>query len=342
MPGRAERFFERPLGTPAQEGVRQRGIGPDRRDVSGAARRKAVVEFQSVGPFESADQLQHRNAPSGADVEDLVRGGAALFDQAVQGSYVGAGQIDDVDVVADAGAVGRRIVVAEDAQAFADPGGGLRHIGDQVLGYAARKLADQGRGMRADRVEVAQGDAPQTGMGGDGVAQDVFGDLFGVAVRRRGGLAGRLFGDGLGVGFAIYGAGGGKEDVGPSEIAHQLHDVQERKQVVAVVFERFGDRLPDRFRRGEVDDRTEFVAFEQPSHRLQVAAVDLLEGHFGARDAADALHGLKVGVREVVGDHHIESGLDQLDGRVRSDVSGAARYQYCFFHKAMSFEFLNF
>ena len=54
------------------------------------------------------------------------------------------------------------------------------------------------------------------------------------------------------------------------------------------------------------------------------------------------LHGLKVGVREVVGDHHIESGLDQLDGRVRSDVSGAARYQYCFFHKAMSFEFLNF
>ena len=32
---------------------------------------------------------------------------------------MGAGQIDDVDVVADAGAVGRRIVVAEDAQAFA-------------------------------------------------------------------------------------------------------------------------------------------------------------------------------------------------------------------------------
>ena len=23
-------------------------------------------------------------------------------------------------------------------------------------------------------------------------------------------------------------------------------------------------------------------------------------------------------------------------------ISGAARYQYCFFHKAMSFEFLNF
>lgn len=91
-------------------------------------------------------RLQHRNAPSGADVEDLVRGGAALFDQAVQGSYVGAGQIDDVDVVADAGAVGRRIVVAEDAQAFADPGGGLRHIGDQVLGTPLGRLADQGRG----------------------------------------------------------------------------------------------------------------------------------------------------------------------------------------------------
>ena len=55
LPGRAERFFERPLGTPAQEGVRQRGIGPDRRDVSGAARRKAVVEFQSVGTIETAD-----------------------------------------------------------------------------------------------------------------------------------------------------------------------------------------------------------------------------------------------------------------------------------------------
>ena len=93
------------------------------------------------------------------------------------------------------------------------------------------------------------------------------------------------------------------------------------------------------------DSPTAFDAAKWMTERnscLQVAAVDLLEGHFGARDAADALHGLKVGVREVVGDHHIESGLDQLDGRVRSDVSGAARYQYCFFHKAMSFEFLNF
>ena len=97
LPGRAERFFERPLGTPAQEGVRQRGIGPDRRDVSGAARRKAVVEFQSVGPFESADQLQHRDPAAGADVEDLVGLLVAVLDHATDGGHMGAGQVHDVD-----------------------------------------------------------------------------------------------------------------------------------------------------------------------------------------------------------------------------------------------------
>ena len=53
------------------------------------------------------------------------------------------GEVDDVDVVAEAGAVGRIIVIAETAQTLSDAGGGLCHIREEVVGHAAGRLADR-------------------------------------------------------------------------------------------------------------------------------------------------------------------------------------------------------
>ena len=66
------------------------------------------------------------------------------------------GQIDDVDIVADAGAVGRVVVVAEDAQLGADASGRLGEVRHEVLRRTRGAFADLGRWVRADRVKVAE------------------------------------------------------------------------------------------------------------------------------------------------------------------------------------------
>ena len=278
-----------------------------------------------VDLLELADQLQHRDAASRADVEDLVGLLVAVLDHAADGRHVGLGQVDDVDVVADARPVGRRIVVAEDREALAQSGGRLRDVGHEVLRHAARQLADQRRGVGADGVEIAQCDALEPLVGLDRVAQDVLAHGLRVAVGRLGRLAGRLLRDGLLVRLAVDGARRREDDVRPLEVAHQLDDVHERREVVAVVLEGLLDRLAHGLRGREVDHRVEFVLFKDlRAEGLHVAAVHLDARHVDARDLAHALDGVDVAVREVVGDHHVVTGVDELHGGVRADVSGAA------------------
>ena len=51
-----------------------------------------------------------------------------------------------------------------------------------------------------------------------------------------------------------------------------------------------------------------------------------------AGNLANTLDRTEFGVRQVVDDHHIVSGPDQLDGRVRTDIPGSTCNQYCLFH----------
>ena len=315
------RLVERALGPPAQLRVRKGRVGPDGDDVALAAGCDPIVELQVIDLLETVHQFEHRDAAARADVEDLVRLRAPVPDHAADRGDMRAGQIHHVDIVADARSVGSRVVVAEDRKALAQPGGRLRDIGHEVLRHAARQLADQGRGMRADGVEIAQGNALHPLEGSHRVAQDVFAHLLGVAVGRGGRLAGRALRDGLPVRFAVNGARRREDDVPPPELAHQRDDVHERGEVVAVIFERLADRLVHGLRRGEMDHRVELVPFEDPAERFAVAAVGLDEGDLRPRDAADPLDGGDVAVRKVIDDDHVVARGDQLHGGMRSDVA---------------------
>ena len=79
-----------------------------------------------------ADPVEHlldRRADAGTQV-DGGRGTAGT--EVVDGGDVGLGQVVDVDVVANAGAVGRRIVVAEQLQSMSPSQGNPKDQGDQV------------------------------------------------------------------------------------------------------------------------------------------------------------------------------------------------------------------
>ena len=93
------------------------------------------------------------------------------------------GQVDDMHIIAHAGAVGGIVIVAEHRQ-FGQPArGDATDEGHQIIGDAVRILADQRAVVRTDRVEISQhADAP-AGIGGGDVAQHLLDHQLGPAVR---------------------------------------------------------------------------------------------------------------------------------------------------------------
>ena len=230
--------------------------------------------------------------------------------EALEGGDVGGGEVADVDVVADAGAVGGVVVVAEDAQlgAFAD--GHLGDVGHQVVGDAVGVLPYPAAGVRADGVEVSQEDDVPFGVGLLDVHEDLFEHALGPAVGVGAGAFGAVFGDGDLGGVAIDGGAGAEDDVLAVVVAHDVDEGEGAADVVFVVFPGFGDALADGFESGEVDAGVEGVVGEEVFEGLAVADVDLVEGDFWHTDELRcAAQGNGVAVAEVVDDHGGVSGV---------------------------------
>ena len=99
--------------SPAEQALRQRRVGVAGGDVAGAARRDAVRHLAPAGALEGAHHLEHA-VPRPVPRLTVSERGAA--EQVAQRGDVAFGEVDDVDVVAHAGAVGRVVVVAEHLQ----------------------------------------------------------------------------------------------------------------------------------------------------------------------------------------------------------------------------------
>ena len=88
-----------------------------------------------------------------------------------------------VDVVADAGAVHRVVVVPEDAELGATPHCNLADVRYQVVRDALWVLTDPAAGVSADWIEVAQQDDVPFRIGGREVPADLLNKVLGLAVR---------------------------------------------------------------------------------------------------------------------------------------------------------------
>src|SRR5258708_4759779 len=121
--------------------------------------------FDGYGPaaraLECSYCFQYRDALPGAEIH---RDSVPLALQGFQCRNVAARQIDDMDVVANAGAVARRIIAAENAHAVANAHGNLSDIGHQIVWDTLRIFADQPARVCAYGIEVSQqGNAPSAG-----------------------------------------------------------------------------------------------------------------------------------------------------------------------------------
>ena len=141
-------------------------------------RSKAAISSRTVTPV------------AGADVDDdagrVDRGEHVV--EPLDGAHVGPGEVPDVDVVADAGAVAGRVVGAGDREGVLLAAGGHHQLAEHVRGLLG---VDAGLevGVGADRVEVAQDDRAQVGRGRH-VLEDLLHHPLGPGVRRRRARAG--------------------------------------------------------------------------------------------------------------------------------------------------------
>ena len=110
VPAVGAHFLNAVLGLPAELTLGLGGIAPALGDVAGAARVDDIGDLLAASLAEGVDDVQHAVAVAGAQIADEQAG---LLLQLFDGSNMAAGQVDNMDVVAHAGAVGGRVVIAK-------------------------------------------------------------------------------------------------------------------------------------------------------------------------------------------------------------------------------------
>lgn len=172
-------------------------------------------------PHGSTERLDHvENGASLARPEVPGAHAGLVVAEVVEGDEVALCEVEDVDVVADGGAVVGGVVVAKDEQLFALPDGHLGEQREEVVRDALGVFAHDAAGVRAGRVEVAQeGGVPVVAgfalflevaaLGFDVVGDAGFDGGFGAAVG-----VGWADGAGFGNGYHVVEAGGVAVDGG--------------------------------------------------------------------------------------------------------------------------------
>ena len=120
---------------PAERRPRLPAVGDDLRRIARAPRRHLDLEVDAGGALDRFDHFEDREAVAVAAIE---RQRLAAGTQVTQRIGMRAHEIGDVDVVADAGAVRRRIVGAENLQLRAQTERRLDGDLDQMRGILAR------------------------------------------------------------------------------------------------------------------------------------------------------------------------------------------------------------
>ena len=266
--------------------------------------------------------FEHAVALAGAEVAGKE---AAVLGELPERGDVAAGEVDDVDVVAHAGAVVGGIVVAVDVQLLKLADGHLGYVGHQVVGDAARILADESALVRADGVEVAQQRDVHRRVGGAVVHEYALLKELCGAVGVCGAAGGEVLAYRHALGVAVDRGGGGEDKVLHVVAAHGLEHLEGAGEVVVVVLQRLGDALAHCLEPGKVDDGVNISkALEQLLHLVGVSQLGLDEGDALADNVLHAVDGFLAGIAEVVGDNDVIARLDELNAGMAADVPGAA------------------
>ena len=325
VPAVGAHLLDAVLSHPAQLVFGLGGVSVALGDVAGAAGIDDVGDGLAAGFLEGMDDIQHAVTLAGAEVADEE---AAVRFQLLDGADMAAGQVHDMDVVADAGAVGSGVVIAEDMDLFQLAHSHLGDVGHEVVGDAVRVLADEAGLVGADGVEVAQQSHVQGGVRLADIGEDALGHGLGGAVGVGGGTHGEVLGDRHTGGVAVDGGGGAEHEVMAVVLAHHIQDDQRAVEVVVVVFDGLGHALADGLIGCELDDRRDVGTLgEDLLHILVFGHIGLIEAEVLAGDLLDAVEDHGGCIIVVVRHDDVVAGIQELDAGVAADVACAAGNQ---------------
>ena len=238
-----------------------------------------------------------------------------------------AREVDDVDIISHARAVGGGVVVAEDADLLELPARHLRHIGHQVVGDALGVFADEPRSVRAHGVEIAQQDDVPCVVCTEDVAQHEFLEVLARAVGVGRAADGALLGEGEVFGSAVDGRRRREDELLDAMRLHRFEEHKGAVEVVVVIFDGFLHALAHRFKPREVDDGVKRVLREDALHHGAVADVRIVKPDLFARDLLNAAERFFARIGKIVDDYDAVAALQKFHHGVAADVARAARYQ---------------
>ena len=230
-----------------------------------------------------------------------------------------ARQIADVDVVADAGAVGRWIVGAEYVYIQPLAERGLAGDLDQMRRLWGR-LSGASLWVGAGDVEIAQYHEAQP-IGLAGVVQHDLRHQLRRAVRRDWRGCG-IFAYWDMLWIAIDGGGGRKYELLHTRFGRDLEQGAGIHRIVAIIAKRIAHRIRHNDRGGEMDDGVNAVALNRLGHQLAVASVSGHERNRAGNQEAEA-------GRQVVEHHYGFAGVDELMHHVAPNIARSASNQNC-------------
>src|SRR6267143_4273950 len=177
--------------------------GNENSAITGTARTQFASDLAADDTLRRRDNFQDREATAVADVEGFAGNAVDLL----KSTDVRIGDIEYVDVIADAGSVRRGIVSAEDVDMRQSTASGIENPGNEMSFHAMMLAAFLGG---SGSVEIAEAHVFESGVDLV-IRQNLFEYELGFTIRIDGRLA-MVFRDGNDLGFAIGGGGGRKNE----------------------------------------------------------------------------------------------------------------------------------
>ena len=286
--------------------------------IAGSPARRSCRRVSKSTPetrFTASMTCKHGIAAAVAAIE---RRACPASSQIVEREHVGMREIRDVDIVPQAGSVGRRVIRSEDVEMAAFAESRLRRHLDQVRRPLAGLPAAALR-VGACHIEVAQHHIVHR-MGGGRVPQHQLGhELRGAIGRDR--IERRGFPDRVFLGIAID-RRRRREDEPADLVADGSPDQGVRfHRIVEIIAQGIGDGIRDDDRACEMRDGIDAVLLDDLGNKPLVAAIPLDEMRLGMDQPR------KPGAQIVEHDDAL-AGIDQGENHMTSDIAGTAGHQY--------------
>src|SRR6266513_2454224 len=227
--------------------------GNENSGITRTARTEFLRDLAAGDTLGRSDNFQDREATAVADIEGFAGNAVDLL----KSTDVRIGDIEHVDIVADAGSVWRGVVRAEDIDMRQTTASGIENPGNE-MGFNAMMLAALPRGSGS--VEVPEGHIFEPAVDFV-IRQNLFEHELGFSV----GVDGRLpmvFGDGNDLGFAIGGCSGRKNEFLHAVARDGIEQVHTTSHVRGVKNTRLAHGFGDQSLGGEVHHSVNLVLRE--------------------------------------------------------------------------------